>query len=133
MSFEQTMSITRGFGRRLQGNDSFSLESFDVARDLVDVQFLLKSDIEPEDIEYEIGLKEWSQEKIEFKFNFSNPLLISQGEEQDMVQIKFKDRDMITFADGFDSLPEEMSIVTQKLPKQLPDFVDEESLEATSD
>lgn len=72
-------------------------EDIDVARDLVDVTFLMKSDVDPASIEYTVALKEWSATDIKFKFNFSNPLLLSRGEEQDAVLLKLKNPEMFVF------------------------------------
>ena len=43
------------------------------------VRFYLRSEVMIEDIEYFLELKEWTAEGLKLLFNFTNPLLISQG------------------------------------------------------
>ena len=43
-------------------------------------------------MEFFVDLVDWNEKSIELQFNFSKPLIISQGEVLDKVYIKIKDR-----------------------------------------
>ena len=47
-------------GRRLKG-DNLGLNSIDVSRDLLNLDFILKSDVELKDIKYGLELKKWNE------------------------------------------------------------------------
>ena len=61
------------------------LERLDVARDIMTVEFLVRSDKNPSDLKYYLGIEEWSEEGIRLYLNFTNPLEVSQGVEEDLV------------------------------------------------
>ena len=45
-------------------NVGVSLDSIDVTRDILNLNFILKSEFQPSDIEYSLQLKKWDEEKI---------------------------------------------------------------------
>ena len=49
------------------------------------VEFFLKSDIKVSDIEYWLEIKNWTAEAFDITINFTNPMIISQGEYRDEV------------------------------------------------
>ena len=53
-------------GRRLNASDdqTLALRNLDVQRDLLNLDFLLKSDVEPKDVEYSLELKKWKEDYI---------------------------------------------------------------------
>ena len=62
-----------------------ALDDLDVTRDIFDLKFLLKSDMEPEDIKYFLLIQDWTPTELKVKVNFTNPLLISNGQFRDSV------------------------------------------------
>ena len=66
------------------------MEEIDVARDLLDIRFVLRSDLDPKDLKYSIVVEEWTETKFKLKINFTDPFLISQGEERDVAYISIK-------------------------------------------
>ena len=63
------------------------MDQIDVTRDFVDIKFILRSDVKPEDLKYHIFIKEWTEDNFELKVNFTDPFQISQGEERDVAYI----------------------------------------------
>jgi len=66
------------------------VDQMDVTRDILDLRFVLKSGIKPEDIKYQLIIEEWTESKFLIKVNFSDPYQISQGEERDAAFISVK-------------------------------------------
>ena len=62
-------------GRLLAG--TIPMDQLDVTRDIIDLRFVLKSDIKPEDIKYNIIIEKWTSEEFILKVNFSDPYQIS--------------------------------------------------------
>ena len=83
ISFNQKLIVPSFLSdkRRLdgEGRQLIGLDDLDVTRDVLDIMFLLKSDIEPEDIKYYLMIHEWTPNHIKVFINFTNPLIISQG------------------------------------------------------
>jgi hypothetical protein len=49
-----------------------------VTRDFVDIKFVLRNDdIKPEDLKYNIYIKEWTSDNFELQVNFTDPFQIS--------------------------------------------------------
>lgn len=65
------------------------MSEIDVARDLVDIEYNLNSDIE-EPITYYADLKNWTEQQIDIQFNFSQPEIISMGLHMDKINFVFK-------------------------------------------
>ena len=62
-------------GRSLaDSNQTIGLHNIDVSRDILNLDFILKSDINPKDIKYSLELKEWSAKKIGIQIDFKDPL-----------------------------------------------------------
>ena len=66
------------------------LDQLDVTRDLFNVRFILNSEIKESDIIYYLQIKRWDDSGLELSFNFSNPLLISQGDTRDIAEVTIK-------------------------------------------
>jgi len=41
------------------------MDQIDVTRDFVDIKFILRSDVKPEDLKYHIFIKEWTEDNFE--------------------------------------------------------------------
>lgn len=65
---------------------------------------------------------------MKFKFNFSDPMLLSKGEEQDVFLLKLKDPGMFVSKDTLLPLTEEQGTFIYRVPKQLPSHVQEADL-----
>jgi len=70
-------------------------------------------------IEYSLTISKWDSSGIQFKLNFSEPLLISQGDQPDEVEIVIRDPYMFV---GWKSR-EIVSVGKMKItiPRQMPD------------
>ena len=55
-------------------NGTISMSNIDVSRDILNLDFILKSDINPKDIEYSLELKEWSTDRVGIQVHFVDPL-----------------------------------------------------------
>lgn len=60
----------------------------------MDIQLILKSDIEIENIEYFLEVKNWTTVSMDVFINFTDPLLISKGRFLDEVICKVLNRDL---------------------------------------
>jgi hypothetical protein len=47
----------------------------------------MKSDIDPQEMEYYLELIDWTADGLDFKIHFTDPLLTSSGEMNDEVMI----------------------------------------------
>lgn len=99
-------------------DDEISLASIDVQRDLLDVKFIMKSDVDPEDIVYYLELKDWTPVDIDVEITFKDPQLISMGEERDVVFLTFKDPEMFRTAENDEPIVNQ--VLKKTLPRQLP-------------
>ena len=65
-------------GRRL-----IALSELDVARDICDFTFILRSDTEISDLKFYLELTEWTQDQMQILVNFTEPMIISKGFSKD--------------------------------------------------
>jgi hypothetical protein len=61
------------------------LSALDVGRDVFDIVFVLKSDVEPTEIGYFLEIEQWDEYGIKVFINFTNSMLISKGLSEDEV------------------------------------------------
>lgn len=84
LGFSQKVSVPdfakKKTQRRLQASDGVDLGNIDVTRDILDVKFILKSDVNIEDLEYFLNIKSWTPDNFDVGIEFANPLIVSQGE-----------------------------------------------------
>lgn len=109
-------------GRKLIG-----LKDIDVARDIMDIKF--KSFGEDSNfILYTLDLIRWDKRGMEILINFTDPLMISNGENRDSVEFVIKNP--MQFVSELTGLPlsQEKVQITKTIPKQLPKGVDAEAL-----
>lgn len=100
---------------------------------LLDVYFLLNSDIEPEDIKFYVELRGWESNKIDLFINFADPLHISQGEERDMIQIKFKQGSKLLRTTDGKEIDTSGILIQKTIPRLLPKDVHFEFLKDNAD
>lgn len=103
-------------------------DQIDVARDILDFTFVMKSDVDPRALKFYVSLEEWTEDKFNVSLKFEDPMLISQGQERDTVFIKVKNKNY--FISQETGLPIDTSnlLIKQTLPRQLPPGVDENDL-----
>ena len=95
-------------GRRLNATDlnatdnapAPALSNIDVQRDLLNLNYILKSDQSPKDVEFYLILKKWDEDHIHIQCNFTNPLEISKGLDRDTVYFNIKNPEMFISKDG---------------------------------
>jgi hypothetical protein len=66
-------------GRRLSSLDSIDLNNF------LSINFVMKSDVDPESIGFFLILEEWTENGFSFRMNFTEPLLVSKGKIMDTI------------------------------------------------
>ena len=68
-----------------------SLDEIDITRDVMDFEFFLKSDmVDSEDIKYFLKMKNWTENSFDISINFTDPMIISQGEFRDEFKMVIK-------------------------------------------
>lgn len=101
VKFNQKMRVpgfltkTDSKGRRL-----VELSEIDVARDVIDVQFVSRNDDETSKKDFFLDLKDWTSDKIELQVNFTDPLSVSYGNQQDSIITKIKNAELFQPEDG---------------------------------
>jgi hypothetical protein len=59
------------------------LSQIDVHRDILKLNLVVNSNVEPEEIEFKLSLQEWNSTGMEVFINFTDPLQISKGVQFD--------------------------------------------------
>ena len=54
-----------------------SVDQLDVTRDVLDLKFIVKSDIDPTTIKYYLHMREWTENHLKIFINFTDPFQIS--------------------------------------------------------
>ena len=129
MRFNQEILVP-GQDTRRQLND---FSDINVTRDLLEINFeLLKRSSDDDETmpEFNVTLTNWYQSSIFLQFNFSNPLLISEGR----LQVKIKNREMFLAKQSGIYLAEEYYHQQVDIfpPKQLPRGYSVEKIETTA-
>ena len=69
-----------GKKRYLEGvGFDYIYKEIDVARDVVDFSFVMKSDEDPNDVKYFLSITDWTETQLKLFINFTEPLSISKG------------------------------------------------------
>ena len=63
----------------------------DVARDVLDIQFDMKSEQQDNQLAYSVQIADWLSDRVLFQFNFSDFTLVSKGSELDKTYIRVRD------------------------------------------
>jgi len=63
----------------VKGRNMVSLSELDVARDIMDFTFIMRSDLEASDIQFFLEVQEWNTEQLKIYMNFTNPTIVSTG------------------------------------------------------
>ena len=86
----------------------------------MDLRFVLKSNINPADIKYNLIIEKWNDKDFIVKVNFSDPYLISQGEERDAAYVSIKNPELFVSKTGLPFNKTQQPIVKLTFPRQLP-------------
>jgi hypothetical protein len=105
-----------------------ALSDIDVYRDIMDFKFVLKSDIDPEEIKFNLILDDWTDKDMRIKINFTDPLDVSRGLSLDSMIIKIKNPDLFVSMITGETLEVNKTVMTEEFPRQLPPGVSEASL-----
>jgi hypothetical protein len=94
---------------------------------------LLASSDEPiKDFEYDIFIKSWTSEGVEFQIDFINPLAISQDKVRDEFLIKIIDKNIFLSKNGLLELTDEQCTMRLSLPRQFSKGSDPDAIESAA-
>jgi|APSaa5957512535_1039671.scaffolds.fasta_scaffold130841_2 hypothetical protein len=71
--------------RALKTGTPLSLKDIDVSRDVLDLKFTLTSDVDVTNVLYTLDIKDWGTRKVKVFVNFTDPTMVSQGNNRDQV------------------------------------------------
>ena len=110
------LTIEKNLDRALQIT-SLRKEEISVTRDLVDIDIIINSDIDPANIHYSVSLQQWTKRKFSLQFDFENPLMISKAEELDVMVVRL--RNATFFVTQLTQTPIDISRMTmaRKIPR----------------
>lgn len=107
--------------RRLDANGKrvlVGLEEIDVARDIVDIKFVQKGDEEEgKEQKYFLQLTNWTSNNIEIFVNFTDPLAISNGINNDAMIVNFKNPSLFVSKSSGEVLPKAKAMLTSEFPR----------------
>lgn len=72
--------------------EKVSLSEIDVARDVMDFTFISLEEIDYSKLVYYLEIEKWTEQEIDLRINFTNPLMISNGIKEDLVICRIKNR-----------------------------------------
>ena len=116
---------TKSDGKRRALASGVSLSDIDVTRDIIDLHFHLKSDIDVKKIRYTLEIAKWSEKEFQIHINFTNPLFISQGQERDEIVLIVKNPSWFRSALTGNPIDANLGKIAATLPRQLPVGVEE--------
>ena len=94
-----------------------ALDEIDITRDVMDVEFFLKSDMETEDIKYFLNIKNWTESSFEISINFTDPMIISQGEFRDECKMVIKNPYLFVSKETGEKVDSSKVKIYQTLPR----------------
>ena len=104
LEFDQDMAVPpfkESAGKRaLETGTPVSLTDIDVSRDVLDLQFTLTSDVNVADVLYTLEITDWDTRKVNIFVNFTDPTMVSQGNDRDAVAVRIKNPAWFRSADG---------------------------------
>ena len=75
-------------------------------------------------------MQEWTQDKVQIKINFTDPLIISLGDERDTVYLNIKNPGLFVSEESHQAYdPNFEPVIKQTIPRQLPVGVDPKALQ----
>ena len=113
------------------GRELLSLSDIDVARDIMDVQFVSRNDDEGTSKEYFLSINDWTPNNLIISVNFTDPLSVSGGGSDDQIVCSIKNTFLFApTASGGEPLKKESATNVESVPRQLPKGFSAEELEA---
>ena len=113
------------------GRELLSLSDIDVARDIMDVQFVSRNDDEGTSKEYFLSINDWTPNNLIISVNFTDPLSVSGGGSDDQIVCSIKNTFLFApTASGGEPLKKESATNVESVPRQLPKGFSAEKLEA---
>ena len=109
------------------------MTEIDVARDMLDINFDFLNPNVNSDFKFSVDILSWSSLELDLSFNFSDPLLISQGNQLDKVYVKIKNPDFFRPLDSSVQVilnQDQEAVVV--VPKQLPLNMKAEQVESVA-
>ena len=79
VQFNQPLNVPEIFNVTAKGRSLLTFSELDVQRDLMDFSFVLRSDVEAEELVFYLELLDWQPTHLDILVNFTDPLLISKG------------------------------------------------------
>jgi hypothetical protein len=89
-----------------------------------------RNDDETANKDFYLNLKDWTADKLELQVNFTEPLAVSYGDQQDSIITKIKNAKLFEPEDGRATrLTKEKLTSVATVPQQLPKGVSEKEIE----
>ena len=92
-------------------------DEINVSRDILDFKFVMKSGEDTSNIKYNLIIKDWSEQKLEFFINFTSPLSVSQGRNKDAIICKLKNPNLFVSKETGQTLSLEKLESAQTIPR----------------
>lgn len=92
----------------------------------------MKSDEDPQDMDYFLELLEWTQDGFDFKIHFKDPLLASSGSMNDEVMIEITKPELFISAESGQSIKNDKLSMGKEIKTQVPEDVDVDEMEGSN-
>ena len=106
-----------------------ALYQLDVNRDVFDVRYRLRNNIDPEGIQYDLHIKEWTETGMVLQLDFEYPRNVSIYDKFDHLIIKIKNTDLFVSKESGIKVSENHMLLQEGIPKQFGTSVDSQSLD----
>ena len=106
-----------------------SLSQIDVTRDVMNVNLVIHSKVDPAKIKYFIEIVKWTSDDFEIFLNFTNPLLLSQGSQPDEVYLSVKNPYLFLSKATGEPINTKNLDIHSYIPRMMPKGVDPQKLQ----
>ena len=83
-----------------------------------------KSDVNPDLNQFYLNLVDWTEDGFQMGINFTTPLVVSKGRNQDALIINIKQPSLFVSQETGSPLNKKYVKVADKIPKQVPKGID---------
>lgn len=97
-------------------------------RDIFEVRYRLRNNIDPESIQYDLYVKDWNEDGMILQFDFVYPRNVSIYDKFDHLIIKIKNTDLFVSQETGVKVSENHMLLQEGIPKQFGTSVDSQSL-----
>ena len=129
LRFNQKLIVPDFIKRRTRKLSAIDLEKLKVREDILDIKIVSKS---LQISNYTLHIQEWTTTEMDIKFDFEEPLVISQ-KELDQVECKVINPFLFVSEDSGGYLMDYKEVMVSKIPKQLPLNFDAESVQKVAE